>query len=124
MSCEDFFCSTTAQRGANFVKHLVFGGDGALLRGIPSSTEGLSTGHNGDLYERIGILQEPGHCGVTGFMNGDGAFLVLCHHFGLLFKSSNNTVNGIKEILLAHCFLVSTGCDESSFITNIGNVGS
>ena len=54
----------------------------------------------------------------------DGALLVVGHHFGLFLQSSDYSVHGVEEILLAHGLLVVTCCDEGGLVAYVCYVGT
>ena len=61
---------------------------------------------------------------MAGFMDGDAALLLLGHHLGLLLQTTDDTVDGIEEILLAHFLTVMTGGNQRGLVADIGNIGS
>ena len=94
MAGEEFLGSSPSQRGTHLVEHLLAGGDLALLGQIPGSAQGTATRHDGHLDQRVGVLQQPADRGMSGLVEGDGAFLLGGHHLGLLLQSSDDAVHG------------------------------
>ena len=124
MAGEEFLGGTSAQGGTHLVQHLFLGGNLSFFRQIPCSTQGTSTGHYGNLHQRVGILQVPTYGGMTSLVQGNGALLLHGHHLGLLLQTTDDTVHGSKEVILAHCALSVTGCYEGCLVADIGNVGT
>ncbi len=61
---------------------------------------GLSPWNDGDLDQGMGILEQPANGSMTRFMEGNYLFLMSRDDFISFFKSANNAVDGIEEILL------------------------
>ena len=124
MSREELFRRTASEQRAHLVEHLFLGGDGAFFRQIPCRTERLAARDDAHLDQRIGMLAEPADGGMAGFVDGDGALLLGCHHLRLLLQTAYDTVDGIEEVLLRHVLAVVAGRDEGRLIADVGNVGA
>ena len=61
---------------------------------------------------------------MTGLMDGDAALLLLGHHLGLLLQTTDDTVDGIEEILFAYFLTVMTGGNQRGLVADIGDIGS
>ena len=94
-SQENFFGSASSQCGADFIEHLFFGGDAAFFRQIPSSTQGLSSGHNRHFNKWIGVLDEPRHRSVSSFVDGNGSLFLARQNFCTLFQTSNDAIHSV-----------------------------
>ena len=124
MAYEEFLCGATAEQRANLVEHLLLRRYGAFFREVPCRTEGLASRHNGHLDERIGILQEPRHGGVSCLVDGNAALFFLGHYFRGLFQSADDAVYGVEEVLLTHRLAVVSCGDEGCLVADVGNVGT
>ena len=51
---------------------------------------------------------------MTSLMECDGALLGSCQYLCLLLKTTDDTVNSVKEVLLCYLFTIMTGCDKCS----------
>ena len=124
MTGEEFLGCTSTHQRAHLVEHLLLGGNLSLLWEIPGCSECLTTRHDGNLDEWIGILAEPGNGCVASLMQCDASFLIGSHHLGLLLQSAYDSIYGIEEILLAYRLLVVAGSNEGSLVTYICNIGT
>ena len=59
---------------------------------------------------------------MTSLMQCDAALFICSHHLGLFLQSTYDTIDSIKEVLLAYSLLVVACSDEGSLITNIGDI--
>ena len=121
---EDLFGRATGQSCADFIEHLFLGGDGTLLGQVPSRAERLTAGHNGDFDERVGVLEQPRHRGVAGFVDGDGTLFFVGHDACFLFQTADDAIHGVEEILLCHGLAVVTSGDECGLVAHVGDVGT
>ena len=121
---EELFGCTSAKQAADLVAHGFVGDNLSLLGHIPSCSEGVATGHDGDLDEGIAIFEEPRDGGVTGFVDGDAVLLFLRHHLRLLFQTADDAIDGCVEVFGIDMRLVVAGSDERGFVADIGNVGT
>lgn len=80
--------------------------------------------NDGYLYQWIGMFAEPAYSGMTSLMDGNGTFLLGGHHLCLLLKSSDDTVNGIKEVLTRHFLFIMARRYQRSLIADIGDVST
>ena len=124
MTGEEFLGCTSTHQRAHLIEHLLLGGNLSLLREIPGCSECLTTRHDRNLDEWIGILTEPGDGCMACLMECDASFLIGSHHLGLLLESAYDSIYGIKEILLAYRLLVVAGSDEGSLVTYICNIST
>ncbi len=124
MTGEEFLGCTSTHQRAHLIEHLLLGGNLSLLRKIPGCSECLTTRHDRNLDEWIGILTEPGDGCMACLMECDASFLIGSHHLGLLLQSAYDSIYGIKEILLAYRLLVVAGSDEGSLVTYICNIST
>ncbi len=60
---------------------------------------------------------------MSCLMQGDGAFLVLCHHLGLFLQTADDAVDGREEVILADRLLVMAGSDQGCFVADVSDVG-
>ena len=70
---EKLFGRTATEGRAYLVEEGLGRGDLAFFGQIPCSAEGFASGHNCDLYKRIGIAQMPRNGGMASLVDGDGA---------------------------------------------------
>ena len=70
------------------------------------------------------MLEEPRHRGVSGLVDGDGAFFLLGHHLRGLLQTADNAVHGIDEVLFAHLFRAVACGNEGRFVADVGDVGA
>ena len=124
MAREQLFGSASAQRGAHLVEHLFLRGNLSLLGQVPGSTQCAATRDNRYLDERVGVLQVPRDGGVTRFVQGDGTFLVLGHHLGLLLQTAYDAVHGRDEIVLSYTLLAVACRYQRRLVAHIGDVGT
>ena len=124
VTSEQFLGSTATQQGTHLVEHLLLSGDLALFRQIPSGTKCLATRHNADLYQWVGKFAEPRNGGMTGFVEGNGAFFGCSHHLGLFLQTSDDAVYGIEEVLLRDCLSIVTGGNKCCLVAYVGNIGT
>ena len=96
----------------------------ALFGQIPCCAKGFASRHDGNFDERVAVLQQPTDGGVSGFVEGDVAFLLLCQYFGLFLQSADDTVNGIEEILFFDGRFVVAGGYKCGFVAHVGDVGA
>ena len=68
------------------------------------------------------MFEEPREGSMARFVKGDAVLFVCGHNLGFLFQTTDDSVNGIQEILLAYGCLLMTGCNQGRFITYIGDV--
>ena len=122
VSDEEFFRGASSEDGAELVQHLFACGVGAFFGHVPCCAETLSSRHDGDLHERVGILQEPRDGGMSGFVNGNRAFFVLGHDFACAFESSDDSVHGVHEVLFPDFVSVVACSHERRFVADVGDV--
>ena len=121
---EDLFGGTTCERGAHLVTQSLSRGDLTLLGEVPSRTEGLTSRYDGDLDQRIGVLEEPADRGVSSFVEGDAVTLLFGGHLVLLLQTTDDAVDGVHEVITGDELLASAGRDEGCLITYIGDVST
>ena len=121
---EDLFGGTTCERGAHLVAQSLGRGDLTLLGEVPSRTEGLASRYDGDLDQRIGVLEEPADRGVSSFVEGDAVTLLFGGHLVLLLQTTDDAVDGVHEVITGDELLASAGRDEGCLITYIGDVST
>ena len=119
---EDLFGGTTCERGAHLVTQSLSRGDLTLFGEVPSSTEGLASRYDGDLDQRIGVLEEPADRGVPSFVEGDAVTLLFGGHLVLLLQTTDDAVDGVHEVITGDELLASAGSDEGCLITYISDV--
>ena len=119
-----FLSSPASQQCTHLVEQLFLSGELPLLWQIPCSSQRLSTRHDGNLDQRIGILQHPAHSGVSSLMISNGHFLLSGRNLVFLLQTTNDSVDCIEEVLFLHRFLIAPGSDKSRLIADIGNVGT
>ena len=61
---------------------------------------------------------------MTSLMECYCTLLISCHHLGFLLQTADDTVYGIKEVLLCNLLAVVTGSYKSCFVTDIGDVSA
>ena len=122
---EDFFCNTTTKENGNFFQHLVLVHiDAVVFRQLPCQAKSMTTRHNRNFMNRIGFRQELGDDGMAGFMiSRVGAFLVT-HDEGFAFRSHQDLVLGVFEILHFNQPFVAAGGKQGRFIHEIGQIGT
>ena len=120
---EDLFGCATGQGGADFIEHLFLGRDGTLLGQVPRRAERLAAGHNGDFDERVGVLEQPRHRGVAGFVDGNGTLFFVGHDACLLLQTADDAIHRVEKILLRHGLAVVTSGDERGLVAHVGDVG-
>ena len=121
---EKLLRSPSAEERTDLVELLLLGCDNTLLRNVPSSAKRLTTRHDGDFNQRVGIFAEPTDRCVSGFMDSDGTLLFSGHHLRLLFQSAYDTVYGIEEILLSHSLAVMSCGNQCCLVADVGNVSA
>ena len=121
---EDLFGGTTCERGAHLVAQSLGRGDLTLLGEVPSRTERLASRYDGDLDQRIGVLEEPADRGVSSFVEGDAVTLLFGGHLVLLLQTTDDAVDGVHEVITGDELLASAGSDEGCLITYIGDVST
>ena len=121
---EDLFGGTTCERGAHLVTQSLGRGDLTLLGEVPSRTEGLASRYDGDLDQRIGVLEEPADRGVSSFVEGDAVTLLFGGHLILLLQTTDDAVDGVHKVITGDELLASAGSDEGCLITYIGDVST
>ena len=57
-------------------------------------------------------------------MQRDGTLLLGGHHLRLLLQATDDTVNGIEEVLLPYHLRVVTRCYQRCLVTHVGDVGT
>ena len=70
------------------------------------------------------MFAEPADGGVTCLVDGDGTLFLGSHYLCLLLQSTDDTVNGVEEVLARYLFLIMAGRNKRSLIAYIGNVGT
>ena len=121
---EDLFGGTTCECGAHLVAQSLGRGDLTLLGEVPSGAEGLASRYDGDLDQRIGVLEEPADRGVSSFVEGDAVTLLFGGHLVLLLQTTDDAVDGVHEVITGDELLASAGSDEGCLITYIGDVST
>ena len=61
---------------------------------------------------------------MTGFVDGDGATLLLGRNLILLLQTADNAIHGIQEILLAHLLLAVTGSNQGGLVADVGDISA
>ena len=60
---------------------------------------------------------------MTSFVEGNRFLFFWSNNFILLFKTTNNAIDGIKEVLLFNVLLVMTCGNKCGFVTQISDIG-
>ncbi len=123
-SDEELLGSTSAEQSADLVAHGLVGDNLTLLGHIPRCSEGIATGYDGDLDERIAVLEEPRDGGVACLVDGDAMLLLLRHDLRLLLETADDTIDRCVEVLGIDKGLVVAGGDEGCLVADVGDVGS
>ena len=66
----------------------------------------------------------PADGGVPCLVQGDTAALLLGGNLILLLQPTDDTVDGVHEVLSGDEVLTRTGSDEGGLVTDIGDVGA
>jgi len=121
---KDTNVKTASQCGAHLIQHLFRSRDLPLFRKIPGCSKGPAPGYDRNLYQWIGIFEQPAYSGVPCLVPCNGSLLHILDNLILLFQSANNAVNGIQEILAFHYLFIFPGSDQCRFIAYIGDICS
>jgi hypothetical protein len=107
----EFFADATTEGHGHAVHELVDGHQVVFTgREVLCVTESaLSSRDDGDFEERVGPFQVPAADGVAGFVVGYCAFLLGRQDERLLLQTSNNTFDGLFEVLHLDTFGLFTG---------------
>ena len=122
MSDENLLGSTSAEYCTHLVKHLLLCGYLTLFGHVPCSTECPATRNNGNFNQRVGMFKEPRYGSMSGFVYGNGLFLLLSHNLCLFLQSTHYAVNSIKEVLFIYSFLLVARGDKGCLVAYIGNI--
>ena len=72
----------------------------------------------------MGVFEQPGDGSMAGFVISDGFLFTYFYYFTAVFQPPDNPVDCIQKILFFNFIFVFTGCNQSCFVSDIGNIGS
>ncbi len=122
---EHFLGNTAAEQNRDFFQHLVAViADTVEFRQLPGQAQCPAARHDGDLVHRVGLRQQLGDYGMTGFMVSGVAALFFAHDHGAALGTHEYLVLGVFEILHLHRALVAIGGNQRSFVDQIGQIGA
>ena len=121
---EQLFGGAASEGGAHLVEKSLFWCYLALFGQIPGCAESFSARNYGDLYQWVGIAQEPADCGVARFMDGDSLFLFVGGYLRTLLETAHDSVDGVDEVLSSDGMLVVARGDQGCLVADVGYVGS
>ena len=122
LSVDDFFSNTASDQRAHLVNHLLLGDQLTLFRKIPCCSQCLSTRDNRHLEKRICMREKPANSRMACLVMCNRSLLLRSDDLGLPFKSSDDSVHSVKEILFLDCSLVLAGCSQGCFVADIGYI--
>ena len=97
----------------------------ALLgRGEEGQTSGGAPRDDGDLGDRVVLGHQGSDDGVSGLVVGHEPLLGLGHHGSLLLRSSDDTLEGISDLVVADLGHVAAGGQDGGLVHEVGEVGT
>ena len=68
------------------------------------------------------MFKQPAHCGMSGLVKGNYFLFLWRNNLVFLFKTSDNAVYGIQEVLFFDGLLVFTRGDQCLFVAHVCDV--
>ena len=98
---------------------------GAILRGkTERGAKGLASRNDGDLVQRVGVIEQCLEHGVAGLVVGGAAVVVILAFAGFLGPAETHLVAGFLEVLLFDEILFGHGRGDGGLVDDRGQVGA
>ena len=117
--------NATAQEHGELVEHLVLGlEEVVLLRKLQRVTQSLAAADDRDLVDRIGVLQDVTHQGVTALVVGNRGALGLGHHATLALRSGNHALHRFLDLVHRDHGTMAAGSQQRRLVEQICQIGT
>ena len=121
----EFLGNATAQEHGELVEHLVLGlEEVVLLRKLQRVAQSLTAADDRDLVDRIGVLQDVAHQGVTALVVGNRGALGLGHHATLALRSGNHTLHRFLDLVHRDYGTMAAGSQQRRLVEQICQIGA
>ena len=122
----DLFGHTAAQHHDDLMLQVRPGHIVAVLGGQQQRiATGAAPRNDGHFMHRIALGQQIAQKRMTGFVIGYQIFFVFAHFCpGFLFRTGNDPFNRLLQLQLANFFQAQTGCQQSRFVDQVGQIGA
>ena len=117
--------NATAQEHGELVEHLVLGLEEViLLRKLQCVAQGLTAADDRDLMNRIGMLQDVAHQGVTALVVSNRGALGFGHHAALALRSGNHTLHRLLDLVHRDHRTMTTSGQQRRLVEQVRQIGT
>ena len=95
-----------------------------LLRKLQRVTQSLAAADDRDLVDRIGVLQDVTHQGVTALVVGNRGALGLGHHATLALRSGNHALHRFLDLVHRDHGTMAAGSQQRRLVEQICQIGA
>ena len=120
------FSAAAAQQGGDLTFEVFLGIEEALFGGqLQGVAQGAhAAGHDRDLGHLAAAGHQVPHDRVADFVIRHHFFLIGLQHPALLLQTSHHALNRLVEVALLHLGAIGAGCEQGSFVHEVGQVGA
>ena len=117
--------NATAQEHGELVEHLVLGlEEVVLLRKLQRVAQSLTAADDRDLVDRIGVLQDVVHQGVTALVVGNRGALGLGHHATLALRSGNHALHRLLDLVHRDHGTMTASGQQRRLVEQVRQIGT
>ena len=117
--------NATAQEHGELVEHLVLGlEEVVLLRKLQRVAQGLTAADNRDLVDRIGMLQDVAHQGMTALVVGNRGALGLGHHATLALRTGNHALHRFLDLVHRDHRTMTASGQQRRLVEQVRQIGT
>ena len=121
----EFLGNATSQEHGKLVEHLVLGlEEVVLLRKLQRVAQRLAAADDRDLVNRIGMLQDVAHQGVTALVVGNRGALGLGHHATLALRTGNHALHRLLDLVHRDYGTMAAGSKQRRLVEQICQIGA
>mmetsp|Transcript_19631 Transcript_19631/g.47518 ORF Transcript_19631/g.47518 Transcript_19631/m.47518 type:complete len:362 (-) Transcript_19631:881-1966(-) len=122
---EQLLGGTATQCNRDLVLDGLLGVQRHLLGQILGESQGtIGAGDNGDLQQRVSMLQEPAHHSMPRLVQSHRLLLLGIHQIAVLRQASQDALSGLLEVGVVHPRALVTGGEDGGFVADVGDVGA